>query len=317
MKLTKEQQSIRDSFNEKVNTGIYTLESNPCICEGNDDVIVADTDRYGISITTKLCKNCGLVRTDPYYNPKTLKSFYENEYRGLYTNSEKPTQDFFSDEVLMGNAVLKNVKSFIPKLNLKSSVIYEIGCGGGGIIYPFHIEGAKVYGCDLGDEYLEIGKSKGMTLVNGDIEVLEQFGKADLIIMHHVVEHFLNPVERLSKAISLLKPNGYLYIAVPGLKVHPQVYGSFINYLQNAHVYSYTEITLSNLMAELGMEKVYGNERVVGIYKRGTNLVKRIENISKIEKLLKSSFRYKNLYNTYSVINKTARKLVSKIKRKI
>lgn len=317
MKLTPEQLKTREIINEKVRTGIYALESNPCICHGNDDVVIADTDRYGINIVTKLCKNCGLVRSDPYYNSETLKLFYENEYRALYTNSDKPTQEFFSNEVHMGNIVLGNVKSFIPTLNLKNSVIYEIGCGGGGIIYPFYNEGAKVYGCDLGGDYLEIGKSKGLTLVKGDIEVLDQFGKADLIIMHHVVEHFLNPVERLKKAISLLKPNGYLYIAVPGLKVHPQVYGSIINYLQNAHVYSFTEITLSNLMADLDMEKVYGDERVVGIYKIGTNLVKRIENISKLERLLKSSLRYKSLYNTYSVINKTARKLVSKIKRKI
>ena len=39
----------------------------------------------------------------------------------------------------------------------------------------------------------------------------------DGIILRHVIEHLLNPRELLLKIKNLLKPNGKLYIEVPGL----------------------------------------------------------------------------------------------------
>jgi 2-polyprenyl-3-methyl-5-hydroxy-6-metoxy-1,4-benzoquinol methylase len=316
MKLSIEQVNARESFLNKFKSGEYKTVSNPCVCGINSDTLISKKDRYGIDLETKLCNNCGLVRSDPYYDTNTLSSFYASEYRSLYTDDAKPSNEFFDHEVLMGNVVLKNIQNVLPEFEIKNSVIYEIGCGGGGILYPFKNIGANVFGCDLGNEYLEIGKSNGMNLVQGDIEVLEQFGKADLIIMHHVVEHFLNPVERLSKAISLLKPNGILYIAVPGLWTHVESYGALLNYLQNAHVYNFTRATLSNLLQNLGMLEVFGNEKVVGIYRNGTNDVKHVEDINKLRKFLQFSSNFGMLNDIYSSSLKGIKKITKIVKGK-
>lgn len=316
MKLSAEQIKVRDNFLNKFKSGEYKTVINPCVCGIQSDTLISKKDRYGIDLETKLCNNCGLVRSDPYYDLQTLNYFYANEYRSLYTDDVKPSNEFFDHEVLMGNVVLKNIVKVLPEFTLKDSVIYEIGCGGGGILYPFKNAGSNVFGCDLGNEYLEIGKSKGMNLVQGDIEILEQFGKADLIIMHHVVEHFLNPVERLSKAISLLKPNGILYIAVPGLWTHVESYGALLNYLQNAHVYNFTRSTLSNIMQNLGMIEIFGNEKVVGIYRKGTSEVKHVEDIDKLKKYLQFSSNFGILNDIYSSSLKTIKKFTKIIKRK-
>lgn len=300
MKLTEEQIKVRDIFNSRLKSKEYTLIDNPCICGNKNDVLIAKKDRYGIDLTTKLCLNCGLVRSDPYYDTDTLNLFYANDYRALYTNNSKPSNDFFDDEVKMGEYIIKTLKGKFEHLKFEELNVFEVGCGGGGILYPFYNKGSNVYGCDLGDDYLEIGRNKGMTLVNGDIESLEQFGQADIIILHHVLEHFVDPIERLQKAISLLKQDGILYVAVPGLWPHPRTYGTIKEYLQNAHVYSFTLSTLSNLLARLGMKELYGSERVVGIYMHGaTNSIKK-ENISKLKNLLMMSIKFPWLFNLYS-----------------
>ena len=96
MKLTEKQIKARDFFNAKLKNKEFTLIDNPCICRSKTDVLIAKSDRYGIALNTKLCLNCGLVRSDPYYDMDTLNSFYTDDYRALYTNSSKPLETFFN-----------------------------------------------------------------------------------------------------------------------------------------------------------------------------------------------------------------------------
>lgn len=316
MKLTKSQIEMRESFLSKFKSGEYKTIPNPCICGKSDDVVIHNKDRYGIDLRTVLCKNCGLVRSDPYYDKETLNQYYSNEYRALYTESSKPSEEFFEDEVKLGEVIIKNINSSFPNLKIEGLTIYEVGCGAGGILYPFHNLKANVVGCDLGDDYLEIGRSKGMNLINGDIESLEQFGKADIIVLHHVVEHFLDPVERLAKVVSLLKPTGILYIAVPGLRTHTTTYGAIINYLQNAHVYSFTLSTLSNILNSLEMKEIYGNEKVVGIYQFGKEENVRNENINNLKDLLIFSSKFGYLFDFINMVKSGIKKLIKIVKRK-
>ena len=74
------QLKIKKSFLAKLKSSEYKTIPNPCLCGNKKGHIVAGHDRYGITLITKFCLNCGLVRSDPYYTQKTLNQFYQQEY---------------------------------------------------------------------------------------------------------------------------------------------------------------------------------------------------------------------------------------------
>lgn len=280
-------------FLDKIEKRVYRVVPNKCICGANMDSLIGSEDRYGIPLRTVMCMNCGLVRSDPYYDQKTLKNFYENEYRSIYSGANKPTEIFFEEQELNGRDIVSYLEER-ANIDLKGKKVFEVGCGAGGILKAFRNHGAKVYGCDLGGEYLEKGKKENIRLVQGNSSVLNQFGKADVLILNHVLEHFLNPKEELNKITDLLKEDGLLFIALPGLMTHRKTYGNLKNYLQNAHVYNFTLSTLEALLNEKGFNKLVGNEKIISIFvKSGQNRFKKISYLEKIFVKLYLKLSYK------------------------
>src|SRR5882724_10956941 len=50
----------------KINAGVYQWASRRCIvCDGDHFQIIAQRDRYGLPVTTVICRECGLLMTNP------------------------------------------------------------------------------------------------------------------------------------------------------------------------------------------------------------------------------------------------------------
>jgi len=281
--MNEEQVSSRNKFLKKIGKGEYKLVENKCLCGGERDLIIADKDRYDIPITTVMCMECGLVRSNPYYDEKTLKSFYKNEYRQIYSGSKKAKDVFFEEQVMIGKKIIKYIEKSTKEL-VDEKIVFEVGCGAGGILKAFKNRRCQVFGCDFGNEYLQKGKKEGIELVEGDSSVLRSFGKADIVVLNHVLEHFLNPVTELKKISSLLKPSGILYVAVPGLLHHRKSYGSLRWYLQNAHVYSFYLSSLEYVLNKAGFRKISGSEKIKSIFVEDKSV--RIKERSVLQKVL-------------------------------
>ena len=304
--LSKKQKSAVNQFKEKLSKNIYTEEANPCICQGHNDIMIGEKDRYGMDLRTVLCKECLLVRSDPYYSEETLSSFYDNEYRIIYTDSNLATKDFFDEEERIGERIVKYILETVEGIEIKGKIVYEIGCGAGGILNAFKNSGAEVLGCDYGEKYLEFGRKKGLNLVHGGIESFSKFKKADIIILNHVLEHFKDPKTELDKISKLLKDRGTLYIAVPGLLNHHNSYGSLRNYLQNAHVFNYNLETLEQIMFQSGYSMIKGDQYLRAVFKKEKKLKnpKRKKNWLPSYLYLKISYVVPFIYNSYSFVLK-------------
>lgn len=266
------QRKARKEFLEKLDQGKYKKIAKHCLCGGEYSLLIGKRDRYRLPLRTVLCMSCGLVRSDPYYDEETLESFYKGEYRRLYSSSEEPLEDFFDNQIHIGQNIIKYLES--TGNTIQGKKVFEIGCGAGGILKAFQEKGAKVYGCDFGQDYLTLGKKRGINLVEGDSDSLKKFGKAEIIILNHVLEHFLYPENELKKINSLLEDSGLLYISVPGLVMHYKTYGSLRKYLQNAHVYSFTLKSLEFLLGRVGFYKIAGDEKIRAIFLKGRRNVK-------------------------------------------
>jgi len=134
-------------------------------------------------------------------------------------------------------------------------------------------------------------------LVIGDVDQLSKFGQADVVITHHVLEHFLDPITELSKIRNLLKDTGVFFVAVPGIYSLHDTYTELKIYLNNAHVYHFTLKTLTNLLEGSGFQLIAGSEEVRAIFRKKNNYDAEItEKYSDILNYLKNTARYKYWY---------------------
>ncbi len=104
--------------------------------------------------------------------------------------------------------------------------ILDVGCGSGSLLCLLHKMGFK--NCLGIDPFLEndISYPSGLKLNKQDLFDLDE--KFDLIMFHHVFEHFPNPKEVLSHVSKLLSPNGICLIRIPNVDSY-----SFLRYKEN------------------------------------------------------------------------------------
>ena len=261
--LTAAQIEIRDRVAARLADGTYAQEEVPCLCGRDGGEVIAERDRYGLPVRTVLCPDCGLLRTSPRMTPEATSRFYEEDYRGLYTGHEN-RERLFQGQVRGGMFLLQQ----LGRLLTEGAKVYEVGCGAGGVLLPFARAGCHVSGVDLGSEYLEIGRREGLDLLHGDARTLlaERGGDADLVIVRHVLEHFLDLPGEVAALADLLAPGGVLWVEVPGvLAIGEQYGGDFLRFLQNAHTYHFTARTLAYALARCDLEVRVTTEHAFGL----------------------------------------------------
>jgi 2-polyprenyl-3-methyl-5-hydroxy-6-metoxy-1,4-benzoquinol methylase len=229
--LTPDKAAIVEKFNSRISE--MEMEEVACLCGADSFYQIASTDSYGVSLKTVCCLNCGLVQSNPRMTEKAYREFYESDlYRKLYDagNAEETISNKFNEPDKYSNdsqAIFERVLPFKP-INETSSIL-EFGAYGGYNLSAFLKNGAQVTGIDYSPEGVTVGKRFGINMIQGGFEKLE--GEFDVILLTHVLEHFLDPIAGLKKIKDHLKPNGLFYISVPNI-IH---FG--MGQLQCAHVY--------------------------------------------------------------------------------
>jgi len=222
-----------------------------------DDVVIATSDRYGISINTVFNKNTGLLRSNPYYSPEALELFYGNFYRDIYSTTHPdancPKSSLLALQVQTGIRILNKARRLLPAI----AHVLDYGGGIGGALLPFDESGHRTMCVDYGDDYIEYGKRFGINGIVGGTGVIPEDLQFDLIILSHVLEHTLNPVDLISQLCKKLAPNGLIFIDVPGLDwIHTVWKHNFQSHLQNAHVWYFSRSTLTNILLKSGITSV-------------------------------------------------------------
>lgn len=228
-------------FNLKVKEGIYNRDFVKCFCGADHYKEMTHHDRYGIDYTLCLCQECGLLYSNPRMTEDSFKQFYENDYRNIYSDRYEISEEKGNERIKKYvENILKEYEQPMPK------TVFEIGCGVGTNLIPF-ID-SECIGVDYDYTAIEKGQAEGLDLRMGGIEVLEASGKkADLIIMHHVLEHMTDLERDLKRIRDLLTETGVLYVSVPGFYTWDK--GSL---MQNAHNYQFTGNTLNYVMNVCG-----------------------------------------------------------------
>lgn len=260
------------AFQTGIDNGEYKFEKYACECGCLYDklVLLGEKDRYGLECMTKICPECGLVMTNPRMTQESYNKFYDTYYRQIYGGTSHAEDNFFTGQYEHGKKIYKYIKENYDMSRIHS--VLEVGCGAGGILYAFNKMGIdNTKGIDVGSEYIDFGKGKGLDLESISSEdLVKRNRKYDLIILSHVLEHFLDIESEMNIIRELLADSGVLYVEVPGIKGIPVDYeNNILRYLQNAHIRHFTYDTLKQLMGWNGWDPVVGDESIHSLFCKG------------------------------------------------
>lgn len=269
--------------NEIINGEIKQSEHEKCpLCSAAEGILIAEIDRFGIPCRTVICKGCGLVFNNSFFPEDAQETVYKKFYGKINFNGLSPEETFlkrtrpdafswkrFAYISLQLGSNLKNIDT-----------VFEIGCRDGCNLLPFHLAGKEVLGCDFDEDYLNVGRERGLNLICGGTDSLLASGKkADLIILSHVVEHFIGLDKEIAKIKDLLTDDGYIYVEVPGMfnwnrkrcdAIAEDGYRSsndFLSYIQSVHNYHFDLEKISFLFERADFKMVTGDEWVRAIFR--------------------------------------------------
>jgi hypothetical protein len=241
------QKGLVAELNRKLASGELGLETVPCLCGSTHFDLVAKYDRYRVAQDTVLCRQCGLMQSQPRMGPDALSWFYGSDfYRHLYggLNVDRYTPANFESGACTDAARTQAIRDSLDMASIRS--IAEVGSGAGWNLWPFHKAGIRVVGCDFSPALTAAGRAAGMDIRLGPVQEALAGETVDLLILSHVVEHFSDPVGEVRDIVSLLSP-AHVYIEVPNVDEF------CIGTLQSAHNYTFSKGTLVAAMAKAGL----------------------------------------------------------------
>lgn len=239
-----------------VDQGNLELISSPCpLCGGLETEVIW---RHPNGIANGICTVCGHVYLSQRYPDLIIEESY-NGYGQCYSDA------FLADEGNPLFAIARKrfnfLKEHLPARHLRS--VLEIGCGYGHFLKVLGSMPSKV-GIEPSSAQAFFARSSfGLEkIMEGTYEtslpISEQGSKLtfDVICSFHVIEHLINPVNFIKRVREQLRPNGYLFLALPDLStLSPDLIELYFIY-RNWHIHSFSPLTITQLLESNGLRIV-------------------------------------------------------------
>lgn len=186
--------------------------------------------------------------------PVNLDKYYKSEEYISHTDGSKNM--FEKTYQLVKSYTLNKKLKLINSLKTDSRTVLDIGAGTGDFLKTCKENKWTTFGVEPSIDARNIAKVKKIDLV----ENLESLGdkKFDIITLWHVLEHIPNLKQYINKIKELLKPNGYLIIAVPNYKSFDAKYYKefWAAYDVPRHVWHFSKTSIKKIFKEFKMEVI-------------------------------------------------------------
>lgn len=240
------------------------IEVTRCpLCSNERSAFFESAQDSGHTLTYSICRHCGLVYQNPRLDPKALSSLYEGEYRVLVQGTEEPCIKDLRTQLARAYNLARIAGGVIGRVSRH----LDIGASSGALLAVFADRfGCESVGVEPGIAYANFARSKGLRMYP-DLEELAKAdpGRFDLVSLSHVLEHFVDPVERLVELRErFLMPGGHLLVEVPNVFGH--------NSLELTHLTAFAPSSLRDTLCRAGMQtafsRVHGRPRsdALGLY---------------------------------------------------
>ncbi|MFH1189203.1 MAG: class I SAM-dependent methyltransferase [Candidatus Omnitrophota bacterium] len=222
---------------------------------------ISEIDRHGFPYDAAICDRCEGCFKRAVLKGKANAFYYENVsylLRGHRTD-RLAMEDAFNERVRRFARPRFHFIDNLTELTPGKDLIAEFGCNDGANLYPWIKAGFEVMGVDLDSKMADFGSKKGIKIVPGDMDVrLFEKEKPRLIILSHVLEHVSDINAALQTMRVCLAPDGYLFIEVPGIRVHGLVKPP--GYFDIEHNYNFDLKSLRRVVKNNGLDLLYADE---------------------------------------------------------
>lgn len=248
---------IIKQFTQKIEKGEYSLKSHLCpICTTAPSHTVAQGQ---LGFRWAVCQECGLFQCVDRLVDRDVQHYYTSgEYHHISMNNLDDEKCHLLEYKITSLIFIDIFKQL--NLDLTQLKILEIGCGSGGIVRALKEKGATVAGFDIDEYRVKQGQKWVPELSVADAMAPDfPFPKDfDFILISNVLEHLSEPVQFMQRLHqkcmqSSEKGSPLIMIDVPNLEsVHTYTQNQFSEFLDIAHIWYFTPITLERLLNQAG-----------------------------------------------------------------
>ncbi len=210
----------------------------------------------GESFELRMDKEYDMLITFPKPNENELSKYYDSDDYISHTDSKRTVFEKMY-HLVKSYSLNKKVK-LISKLNKGEGQLLDIGAGTGDFLAVAQKKGWNVTGVEPNEYAKKLAEQKGVLL---EQETQKLKSKTfDIITMWHVLEHVPDLQDQIKELRRLLKPGGYIIIAVPNFKSYDaSYYKSFwAAYDVPRHLWHFSKESIHKLFANqnLNLQKI-------------------------------------------------------------
>lgn len=260
----------------------YNKRITNCIsCNSNKFFTVSNKGRDGIKLRIVICKQCSLLFLNPRASMQEYKEFYNSgKYSEIYRGSNKVKEKYVQNQFRKGRRILNEISPFLPS-NIDG--VLEVGSTSGGILSYFRDRGyGPVQGIDPENKYAKYAREVlKVDTMEGILEEFKTDRKYSIIVMHHVLEHIVDPISALKHARALLSPDGIIFLEVPNLYSISFKSGNnwFYDFVPE-HIYVFTPRVIERIVKKTGLDILHNHPK--NNYRNHISLVLGHSNLSKV-----------------------------------
>lgn len=160
------------------------------------------------------CSHCSLVLNPDIWNGSAnedmVKKWFDDDYN--------PITSFWVRifESLNNRRTCKGLMRYLKYS--KGRKLLEVGAGSGSLLKFMKTNEFDVKGCDLSKTICNyVDREYGIQMYNCPVEELPSHELYDVVVMKHVLEHVVDPVNLLQNVKTKINRDSLLYIAVPNV----------------------------------------------------------------------------------------------------
>ncbi len=230
--------------------------SNCPVCDHSQSSPFLTVKDYTVSkqdFTIVACEGCGFKYTNPRPQDSKLGLYYKSENYISHSDTKKGIVAKLYHAVRW--YALKRKLQLVEK-NVSRGTLLDYGCGTGAFAEVCFKAGWSVTGYEPDSDARRIAVSRGIAAIGDFKEISSKANSFDAITLWHVMEHIPDLNEKVQQLFSFLKPEGYLFVAVPNYKSYDgEHYGAhWAAYDVPRHLSHFDQSTMKRLLMSVGFQ---------------------------------------------------------------
>jgi SAM-dependent methyltransferase len=205
------------------------------------------------------CEECGVLFVNPLPTARELERYYSEQGTWAARQSDRVKTSEPANagphEKLKGvtpgprrpDLLMSALEPYAPQLASPGRVL-DFGCGDGKFLNRLKARGWETYGIEPSTD-AAFRKHRRLTEIPQDRSF-------DFVVLNHVLEHLLDPLDMLRRLAGAVRDGGILFVSTPRLDTLPQHRDLKYCLSGHRHVVSFSETCLRGLLARAGFTTI-------------------------------------------------------------